>query len=690
MFEISDLEGLSDLEKVQKIAEKDPIIFLYNIKFFKYTPNLNLSELLSKIAEEEPESFLYNIQYLKDIPNFNLSEKLIIAAEKEPVTFIFNIEFFKDIPNLNLSELLSKIAEKDPKVFLSCAQLLNNIPNFNLAEKLIIAAEKEPVSFLKNIEDIKNIPDLNISELVSKAAEKEPILFMSNIKEISSAIDEANLIELISNNIKNLKGIENLEQSKIIPSNIDYNLYSAIFINKIINNTLSEKDVIKIINDENEYFKALLEIKSIPNHIGDNGIEGGLRAVCLDKVFKINQLHLSPDNIRFQSIEKLNSKEVYSLMVYGEQEIYTSSFNGCFNRLLTKMDTEKIDGQELFDQVGNNKFRTFVKECTWFNKLEQFLNKMDKNDADKLLKDVVKNIESTNNKLDQAITIADILGSINDPETLKVLQKQIKTEYERINNTPNVNLEDKAIYGLLAGMFSNNAVIEQEWFKQIYNEYPINKVTGIESKELFDENGICTQKYHFYEGGDEDGIRSFNNFMSKYESDSKWKVDKTHGNYVIITAKNKDKTIEIYANDPRTGDSGKIGLNEMDGALKDKKIIIYSYRGHSTDVSLDGISKDTKITNIGSCGGYNRLSEVLDLSPDTQVISTKGTGSMYVNDPIFKDLNDKILKGEDINWKIFWKEQEKKLGSNEKFKDYVSPDENQGLMFMKAYNDSIH
>ena len=62
---------------------------------------------------------------------------------------------------------------------------------------------------------------------------------------------------------------------------------------------------------------------------------------------------------------------------------------------------------------------------------------------------------------------------------------------------------------------------------------------------------------------------------------------------------------------------------------------------------------------------------------------------MYVNDPMFYDLNIKILNGEDINWEEFWAQEEAKLGGNKNFKDYVPPHKNQGLMFAKTYSARV-
>jgi hypothetical protein len=483
------------------------------------------------------------------------------------------------------------------------------------------------------------------------------------------------------------------------------NMNAILLLDDMVKNNMSEEEALAITGDSNKLLPKLLDIKARPDHLAKVAIDESLASTCRELVLDINFRHTLPDEPRFKSIASFSSRELYTTMVYGEDEIYTSSFNGCFDRLVGrrgvagrpgivgKMETEKINGRDLLDQVGDNKFRTFVKECTWFNRLEEFLGKMDKKDSDALLKNVVKNIETTDNKLDNALTLAEIFGGTKDPSTLQLLQEQVKVEVERLSKDEKAAPEDKVMYNLLAGMFKDNAIVDKEWFAKIAQEYPMGKVTNLDSKELFNENGLCVQKYHFYEGGDKDGVTSFQNFIDTYKADTAtWKIDDSNTNYVVITGKNGARTIEIYANNPNAADRGKEGLNEIDELISGKQLTVnlYSYRGHSTNVSLDGVTEKTKIINLGSCGGFNRVNEILDLSPESHVISTKGTGTKYVNDPIFKDLNDDILAGKDIDWRQFWDKQAKKLSGNPNFGSYVPPHKNQGMMYMKAFREKTN
>ena len=52
----------------------------------------------------------------------------------------------------------------------------------------------------------------------------------------------------------------------------------------------------------------------------------------------INNLHENPNPcVRFRAIEPLNAEGLYYLMVFGENDIYTSSYKYTFDRMVQKM-----------------------------------------------------------------------------------------------------------------------------------------------------------------------------------------------------------------------------------------------------------------------------------------------------------------------------------------------------------------
>ena len=88
---------------------------------------------------------------------------------------------------------------------------------------------------------------------------------------------------------------------------------------------------------------------------------------------------------------------------------------------------------------------------------------------------------------------------------------------------------------------------------------------------------------------------------------------------------------------------------------------------------------------LGSCGGYSQLEAILRQAPEAHVIATKGIGGITVNDPLLKALNDYLLSGKDVIWADFWRHAETVLAGNPRFADYVPPDKNASVIFLKAY-----
>jgi hypothetical protein len=74
---------------------------------------------------------------------------------------------------------------------------------------------------------------------------------------------------------------------------------------------------------------------------------------------------------------------------------------------------------------------------------------------------------------------------------------------------------------------------------------------------------------------------------------------------------------------------------------------------------------------LGNCGGYTLLEAILRKAPNAHILSTKGIGTLTINDPLLKALNDSLLSGKIMTWASFWRQAEAALGNNPGFVDYV-------------------
>lgn len=461
----------------------------------------------------------------------------------------------------------------------------------------------------------------------------------------------------------------------------------SLLLQNFLDKKISFPEMAEVVKDDSRMLQNLLDLSFQPNPLGKKAIQQELKYACLKRVTEINRLHEEADSVRFKSIENMNCRELYTLMVFGEEEIFTSTFNGFFNRLTEKLRKENISGNQLLEEVGYNKFRTFIKMASGFNRLNDFLTTMNPEMAEGVLKKFVSDIEKESDMLAQAVSIADTFGLVKDEKILEVMQKEVFAEYRRVQKEKNSN--DEALYGLLAGLFSGKINIDDDWLREISEKYKLPKLDKISSSEMFNPDGVNIQQYFFY--NDVDGKSSFESFVGQYKNKPDWRIEQKE-NYLLIksTDRRSKGKIEIFANLPAKEKEGPI---EIEKELQKRNIqsIVVVHRGHSYHVykTIECIPNIAKIVSLGSCGGYNNLDAVLKKAPGAHIISTKGTGTRHVNDPLFKMLNAEILKGTDIEWSKFWMKAEKELGEQKEFSSYVPPHKNLGVLFIKAYNSII-
>jgi hypothetical protein len=265
-----------------------------------------------------------------------------------------------------------------------------------------------------------------------------------------------------------------------------------------------------------------------------------------------------------------------------------------------------------------------------------------------------------------------------------LMRDTLKHEYWRAEweERPNALV----IYGLLAARFAERdepqlhdpdfAVIAQR-----YRPY-LPTLTRLSAAQLF-TRGHSIQRYFFYD--DEDGAMSFSSFLAQYQHAKAWRIE-DNGAFVQIMSAASQHSIEIYANKPTRSEEG---TQEIDQVLQQRGITpqVIVHRGHSSHVerTIDQIPATAGLVFLGSCGGYGQLEAILRQAPEAHVIATKGIGGITVNDPLLKALNDYLLRGKDVIWADFWRHAETVLAGNPRFADYVPPDKNASVIFLKAY-----
>lgn len=607
-----------------------------------------------------------------------------------------------------LTELLKKYNQDvkvDPVFYKRCVE------NF---KKLVIARQEGHADqFVKDNANLYTLENVDLLEgftdaktyLYTELGKNEPIIMIKRLSEFAKYpyADETvkQAARLVPNEVYNYASSSNMVLSNAIRRNTDPLVQTIVriaqesksplkamaFLSDIYNSKLSIAEVDKITADHDLFYKNMVRLKLENPELGNKALTDEIQYRGLKYVREMNDLHNSQDVVRFKCIEGFKPEELYFMMVYGQDEIYTSSFLGTFKRMMERMGEMK--GNELFDKVHYEKFRTFIRMCAGYNTLSTFFVKIDEGEKTKLMKDFIANLDKgKDDELEDAVDVADAFGSIDDTVLMDFLQKEVKANYEL--SYKNRSKKGMKVYALLATLFDglkssgNEAAMEKQ--SEVLNLPPINLVRFKNLEQ--DSTGTVYEQFFFY--GDEDGKVSYASFLGNFK-DGKWKV--VTSKYWSTITSTTGKPVTIFANLPLAEPEDEEAQKQLSAHLSANNIhpTIIGHRGHSYHVptTIEGLGKTARIIILGSCGGYHNLGTVLDRSPDAHIISSKQTGAMAVNDPIIRAINSRLLEGKDVDWINMWKDLDKyfigKKAQLELFNDYVPPHKNLGAIFIKAY-----
>jgi len=393
----------------------------------------------------------------------------------------------------------------------------------------------------------------------------------------------------------------------------------------------------------------------------------------------INGLHDEPDNIRMKKVEPLNPQELYYLCVLAENEIYTSSYLKVYERIFQRMKNPA--GDSLLVSVNFDHFKKFIKMAANYNTLDNFLKRMEKDNAEILMRAFAKDLEKTGS-LEDAVDVADSYASISDVTLRKLILNEVQVNLRQQNKDE--SKRGLAIYDLLNSIFLS---LDSSSKIDISEKFGIPPIYIVNSNSLKNSKGkIIIQQFFF---GDKDGLYSYNQFKSLYNTPGWRTVNKTDW---IEVSSTKGVPVIIYANKPfdekeSLDEKAQENLSEY---LSENNLVptIIIHRGHSYHVNstIRQVDKTTKVVFLGSCGGYQNINRVLENSPFAHIIASKQTGTGAVNGPMIMSITETLRQGRDLNWPEMWKNLGVKLKDNNMFEDYVPLYKNLGALFIMAYN----
>ncbi len=442
-------------------------------------------------------------------------------------------------------------------------------------------------------------------------------------------------------------------------------------------------NIYKLKNTPQQYLSALIDLSLRPDPIAIKDIQDELKVKSLEWVRDVNDMHdIQDSTIRFAPVSTMSAEQLYTLIVYSPEEIFTSTFNGLFERMLIRMNG--TSGYQLMENVRFNKFRTFIKLCSGYNALNKFLNTMSKEQAKMLFQRFIFTLATDENGLEDAVNVADTFGSIDDTTYLNLFEEYLAKEY--INNQA-FHREDKVkLYGLLLNILQQKIPLKDNVDSTSLKKYAIMPVDYIRVQDLVATGDTIYQMHFFFD--DEDGEVSYEHFIKEFQSKG-WQMS---GDSIITALVKKGKyTVIILCNKPKYEYEGQALLLEYFKSLQIVPAVVV-HRGHSYYAmnTIRNIQNGTHIVYLGSCGAYHNIAEVIKRTDEVSIIASKQIGTYTVNNTLLEHMSTLLATSDQLYWRSLWGELDKTFAADtektySRFLDYVPPHKNMGAIFLSTY-----
>lgn len=624
------------------------------------------SAIQSKLATEV---YVEMVNAIVSIVSISTVSDVLKVAQLDRVLYVLrqvspqNVHFFSNAKGV--FELILKVQKGESKqktiasLKSNVKSALNLIPfyiNENYTEKFLIdAAYTEPTELLRHYDEFyfkqwsKNV--------LIKTVEVAPIKVQTYMYTYNG----------VSNDVRSSTDPV-VQAFARIAKDLGTTSRAFILLDEVYRQTLTPTKAHEICKYDSVLLPRLLELRMKQDILGIHSVDESLQNLSLKKIREINELHNEPNNVRYASVAELSAEELYILMTYSEEEIFTSTFLELYTRLMKKMDASSTF--EFLHGVGFVKFRTFIKMCAGYNTLSSFLAKMTPYEREKLFRLLVENLEKLNDNLASAVAIADTYSSLSRLEDKLAMENALKEYRLEIKYTDPLGADFYAVILNVLGIEQGDVAIKNSGVMDISNLL---------------KNGKNIQQHFFFD--DPDGQASYVTFLQTFDRPG-W-ATKQYDSYTKIysTAGN---SIEMYANKPEAEYKGQADIEEIfssSGRWPD----IVVHRGHSyfANTAIESITPNAEIVFLGSCGGYNAVNQVLHYSPNAQIIASKQIGTMAVNNALLLKMNEALRKGESLAWDELWRQINASIKGDataiSRFRDYIPPHKNLGAALIKAY-----
>lgn len=405
----------------------------------------------------------------------------------------------------------------------------------------------------------------------------------------------------------------------------------------------------------------------------------------------LNNLHDYDAATRFALIESVPPRQRLQLAAQKDSLYYTSTYNRIIEDALAVLREEPDARQWLFDNTqAKGQFTSalggMAQNAMHFGKTDVLLGTMNDGEIDilaDLMTDEVRNAYRISSS-SQSSRIAAIVPIFKHMEE----QGRGQEVEARLIGAFRDGDRDSPAFALTSALYAQNVDISpagrpffeaaQKFVTPLLGNYMRDTLM---QEDLRDEKGRNFQMMVFYD--DKDGHATFGHFKSIYQADKRWGYE-DHGSFISFTR----GAVYLYANKPQFEKDGPRAIEnyvaEQEGTLS-----VLVHRGHSYHVrntASQYLDQDIKFFWLGACRSAD-IWGYIDAAPDMQFIYSQNIGTMLVNDPLLKDINDRLAAGENIDWQQIRDDAYRMSGGDVRVKDYIFPDGSleYGIHMTQAY-----
>lgn len=627
---------------------------------------VNLANEVQKNVNDRDQLWMETRDQLREIKNWFLDTNIHQLGEEEYLDK-FEISYFL-LADIN-KDLVQKKLRQYPRL---AVKLYSKYKDKEFADQVLKQLVSDyPDVFAGSVYMFEDHP--NLSEIVDNLVKKNPIKMK---RWVGTSTTMGKMLD------------KSTDPTTKMFTNLFYGFGRAsksyYLMDEIVKGNMTAQEADQITKDVEKFRDFLIKLSVSDSVLAYEAVDERLAEESLRVVRPVNDLHENHDySVRFRSVRNLTPEEFYTYIVYTQEEIFTSTYNGFYERMMNKLGDK--NAYVFLEEMNFNRYRTFIKMAAGYNTLESFLKEMDEQQQQKLLTKFISNLEdgTVDNSLQASVDVADTFGSISNKELKTFFKQKMEQELARVVNENNPHAI--RIYSLLNGILAQSDSYSNEWMTQLVQKYDIPKINQLKYNSLLNSDGKIIEQVYFFD--DDDGEASYNSFLPTFRN-SNWNIQ---DNKTFLKITSTDKKIEVLANKPNYEFEGKDDIRKYFKETGQSPSIVI-HRGHSfyVDTTINSLTPNAKLVLLGSCGGYHKLASVLDRSPEVHIISSKQIGAMGINDPMIRLLQSNLLKEKDINWPSFWETLDGQFKGNrttsERFQDYIPPHQNLGAIFIMAYN----